>query len=50
MYSALSGLVGETLDMTGTLLGDMAPLYALPLGLATVFAVGYFLRGMFGGD
>jgi len=45
--SALSGMVSDTLTMAGTLLGDMAPLYALPLGLLGLFAVGYFIRDLF---
>jgi len=47
MNSALAGMVSDTLSMAGTLLGDLAPLYALPLGLFGLFAVGYFIRDLF---
>jgi len=49
MYTALNSLVGDTLDMAGTLLGTMAPLYALPLGLAALFAIGFWLKSLLGG-
>jgi len=50
VYGALSGLISDVLSMGADLLYELAPLYALPIGLGVVFAIGYWIRSMLTGD
>lgn len=46
MNAAASVLANGSVAKAADLLSDLSPLYAVPIGLAVVFAIGYWIKGL----